>query len=136
MSEDHIGYKKCQNGRIAVLEILGKNNEEREDIVDKRFAKMRCSKARVIRIYDMHDPSIEYEEAFGIYDKSFRYAVGEIVEPKRDFCEDLEKVCKSGIHYFLRKEPAYFWKYKPENGLCAFWHRNGEMRDVLSWMGE
>ena len=123
----HIGYKKCQGGRIVVLEILGKNNEEREGIVDKRFAEMRCSKARVIRIYDMHDPSIEFEEAFGLYNKLFRYAVGETVEPKEPFCEDLNKVCEEGIHYFLREEPAYFWDHRPDNGMYEIWHENGQM---------
>ena len=129
MSEksQHIGYKKCHNGRIAVLEILGKNNEEREDIVDKSFAGMRCSMARVVRIYDMHDPELEYEEAFGIYNKYFKYAVGEVVEPFDEFDEDLNKVCSSGIHYFLREEPAYYWKYEPENGLCEGWYINGQI---------
>ena len=123
----HIGYKKCQNGRIVVLEILGKNNENRKDIVDKRFAKMRCSRARVIGIYDMHDPEIECEEAFGIRDKSFKYIVGEIVEPVDEFDEDLNVVCASGIHYFLREEVAYYWEYVPENGLYESWYENGQM---------
>ena len=129
MSEksQHIGYKKCHNGRIAVLEILGKNNEEREDIVDKSFAGMRCSMARVVRIYDMHDPELEYEEAFGIYNKCFKYTVGEVVEPVDEFDEDLNEVCSSGIHYFLREEPAYYWKYEPENGLCEGWYINGQI---------
>ena len=129
MSENsrHIGYKKCQGGRIVVLEILGKHNEDRKNIVDKQFAKMRCSKARVIRIYNMHDNSIEYEEAFGIYDTSFKYIVGEVVEPIDEFSEDLDKVCGAGIHYFLTEEPAYHWKYIPKYGLCKLWHENGQI---------
>ena len=127
MSEDHIGYKKCRGGRIVVLEICGNHNEEREGIVDKRFAKMRCSKARVIRIYDMHDRSIEYKEAFGIRHKSFRYTVGEVVEPVNDFNKDLNKVCASGIHYFLTEEPAYYMGYIPKNGTYKEWYENGQM---------
>ena len=129
MSENsqHIGYKKCQNDRIVVLEILGNHNENREDIVDERFAKMRCSKARVIRIYNMHDNSIEYKEAFGIRDTSFRYEINKVVEPVDEFDEDLNEVCASGIHYFLREEPAYYWEYKPENGPYESRHSNGQM---------
>jgi Family of unknown function (DUF5758)/MORN repeat variant len=125
---DHIGYKKCRGEEIIQLEILGNHNEDRYNVVDKRFAKMRCSKARVIRIYDMHDQSIEYDEAFGIHDKSFRYEVGKIVEPVDGFDGDLNVVCASGIHYFLREERAYYWKYVPENGLYETWYENGQMR--------
>ena len=123
----HIGYKKCRDERIVMLEIIGDHNEEREDIVDKRFAKMRCSKARVIRIYNMHDRSIEYEDAFGIYDKSFKYVVGEVVEPVNNFNRDPNKLCAIGIHYFLKEEPAYFWNYMPKNGLYKSWHPNGQI---------
>ena len=129
MSEksQHIGYKKCQDGRIVVLEILGKHNEDRKNIVDKQFAKMRCLKARVIRIYNMHDQSIEYDEAYGIYDKTFKYTVGEVVEPIDEFDNYLDKVCGSGIHYFLTEEPAYYWDYEPKNDLYKSWHPNGQM---------
>ena len=123
----HIGYKKCQDGRIVVLEILGKNNENRKDIADVRFAKMRCSKARVIQIYDMRIRSIKYDKAFGIYDKTFRYEINKVVEPVNGFDEDLNKVCGSGIHYFLTEEPARYWKYEPKNGLHKSWHENGQM---------
>ena len=123
----HIGYKKCQDGRIVVLEILGEHNENRAGIVDERFAKMRCSMARVSDIYNMHNPELEYEEAFGIYDKTFRYTLGEVLEPVNEFDENLGKVCASGIHYFLTKEPAYYWKYKPFYGLFKSWHSNGQM---------
>jgi Family of unknown function (DUF5758)/MORN repeat variant len=124
----HIGYKKCQDGRIVQLEILGDHNEDRENVVDKRFAKMRCSKAKVIRIYDMHDPSIEYDEAFGIHNKSFRYAIGEIVEPIDEFNGNPNKVCASGIHYFLREEPAYHWGCKAENGMYERWYESGQIK--------
>ena len=127
VEKKHIGYKKCRDGRIVVLEILEKHNEDRRDIVDKQFAKMRCSKARVIRIYNMHDQSIEYDEAYGIYDKTFKYTVGEVVEPVDEFDNYLDEVCGSGIHYFLTEEPAYYWKYKPENGPYESWNSNGQM---------
>ena len=135
MSENsqHNGYKKCQNDRIVVLEILGNHNEDRKNIVVKLFAKMRCLKARVIRIYDMHDRSIEYDEAYGIYDKTFKYTVGEVVEPIDEFNENLNKWCASGIHYFLTEEPAYYWDYEPQNDLYKSWHSNGQMRERCTY---
>ena len=87
---------------------------------------MRCSMARVIRIYNMHDPEIEYEEAFGIHDRSFKYKINKVVEPVDDFNDDQDEVCASGIHYFLSEEPAYYWEYWPDNGLYKSWHENGQ----------
>ena len=129
MSEksQHIGYKKCRDGRIVVLEILGEHNKDRESVVNEQFAKIRCSRARVIEIYNMHDPEIKYEEAFGIYDKAFKYTVGEVVEPINKFKKNRNIVCASGIHYFLTEEPAYYWKYEPKNDLYKSWHENGQM---------
>ena len=72
----HIGYKKCQDNRIVKLEITGQHNEDRKDIVDKNYAPMRCSQAKVIEIYDMHDKSVKYDEAMSFY-KSLKYKVGE-----------------------------------------------------------
>ena len=38
IQQKHIGYMKGYDGRIVVLEILGKHNENQNNIVDKRFA--------------------------------------------------------------------------------------------------
>ena len=133
MSDEHIGYKKCRDGRIVVLEILGKNDEDVKGIIDKQFAKMRCSKTRVIRIYNMHDRSIEYKEAFSIRDKSFKYTVGEVVVPANGFDENLYAVRASGIHYFLTEEPAYYRKYRPENGMYKSWYLSGQIKKKCTY---
>ena len=133
MSNEHIGYKKCRDERIVVLEILGKNNEGVKGIVDKQFAEMRCSKARVIRIYNMHDRSIKYEEAFSIRDKSFKYTVGEVVVPANGFDKNLYTVRASGIHYFLTEEPAYYWKHKPKNGPYKSWYSCGQIKKKCTY---
>jgi len=121
----HIGYKKCQDNRIVVLEIVGENNEDRKDIFDKSFAKMRCAEAKVLTIVDMHDPNKTFESATGIYDISFVYRVNEIVKPTSDYCEQKDKVCRSGIHYFLSIKPVLQWKLVHKNGLYESWHENG-----------
>jgi uncharacterized protein DUF5758 len=113
----HIGYKKCQGGRIVELEILGEHNEDREDIIDKDYAKMRCSMARVLKIMAFWDETKTFDTACGLHDLSFVYRVGEIVEPTEDFDRDLDKVCASGIHYFLTKEPAYVWDHTLQTGV-------------------
>ena len=47
-------YKKGANDTIIVLEIPvdGKTNEDRTGIVDPLYAKYRCDKAQVVRIYN------------------------------------------------------------------------------------
>ena len=122
----HIGYKKCQDNRIVKLEILGSNNEGRLNIVNAKFAKMRCSEAMVLDIYDMFDTGIKYDEARGLRDKSFSYKVGEIVKPDR-WDDDINDICSNGIHYFLSNVPAFYWDYTPENGDCKEWCSNGEL---------
>lgn len=108
-----IGYKKCRDNKIVELEILGQNNENRPDIYDKNFAKMRCSKARVLKIYDMFDESLKYDTAFSMrcIDSDFAYKVGKIVEP--DYYDStIETVCTNGIHYFLTKEAAFGYGFR------------------------
>jgi hypothetical protein len=104
-----IGYKKCANNRIVVLEPLGRNNEGRNDIVDANFAKMRCEYARVIKIYDMITKE-EFDSATSFCDNNHKitYEKGKIVYPDK-YDIDINKVCGSGIHYFKTEEPAYMY---------------------------
>ena len=146
-----IGYKKLRNNLIAELEILGDNNENRSDIVDPINAEHRCSKVRVLSIKD-HDGK-PYDEGNSLNDKQFIYKVGEIIETEYD--KNIDKVCSSGIHYFLSYKRAKeydmtvpknftgYWfdyydngllKYKRQfengkaNGLCEEWYDNGQLK--------
>ena len=128
----HIGYKKCQDGRIVKLEIIGQHNENRKDIVDKNFARIRCSEARVLDIYDMYDSRIKYSEAFGLHDRTFSYRRGEIVKSDH-FDLDLEQVCSNGIHYYLSEEPAIFWNIpKDRDGMHKKFYQNGQIARVYN----
>ena len=126
--DKHIGFKKCRDGLIAILEILGENNENREDIVDKNFAMMQCSRAKVLEILDMHDKNKAFDSACGIYGGSLEYKVGKIVEPNRYSNSNLSEVCTSGIMYFLTEEAAYFYEYIPHDGMYKKWHENGQIQ--------
>lgn len=115
-----IGYKKARNDLIVKLEILGVNNEERKDIVDKNFAKMRCSEARVLAIYHMFTKK-QQKYAFSIHDSNFKYTSHEIVKPmaadKGSYYRDINEVCASGIHYFLSEDAAILYGLFDLNGL-------------------
>lgn len=117
----HIGYKKCIVKDICPvivkLEILGKNNESRTGIGNSKFAKFRCSKARVLGIYDygydfgtnnIHINTTEFSSAVSIYNQSFQYTVGQIVEVD-NYDNNINEVCATGIHYFLSGEVALMY---------------------------
>ena len=48
---NQVRFKKCRGNRVVELEIIGTNNESRK-VHNPEFAKYRCSKARVLKIYD------------------------------------------------------------------------------------
>jgi antitoxin component YwqK of YwqJK toxin-antitoxin module len=101
----NVGYKKACDNRIVVLEILGKNNENRKSIVNRDYAKMRCSEARVLDIYSIDDFEKKFTEAKSLHNADFIYRVGEIVRPLK-YNSNIETVCGGGIHYFLSREAA------------------------------
>ena len=42
-TEKHIGFKRTRNNTVVILEITGKNNEDRiSSLPEKLYAKMRC----------------------------------------------------------------------------------------------
>jgi antitoxin component YwqK of YwqJK toxin-antitoxin module len=123
MSSIHIGYKKCRDNKLVILEILGENNEERDGVSDKYYAKMRCSKAKVLWIFDMDDDTIQYDEAYGIYNPKFRYEVGQIVEPDH-FNPNLNTICGGGIHYFLSSDGAYMYNLNPHSAKYTGQYEN------------
>jgi len=137
----HIGYKKCDENKIVELEILGENNENRKDMYDKNFAKMRCSKAKVLRIYNMFDEKIEYNNAMSMpifthINIPVTYIKGEIVHPD-SFDPNIDKVCSNGIHYFLTKEVAFHFgmiDYDGYTGKVKRYYDNGRVRSSAHYV--
>lgn len=112
MAPSHIGYKAAKiysnEGGIDViikLEILGETNEGRSGVVRPKYAKYRCSKARVLDIWDPLTGKL-YNTASSLQDSSFKYVVGKIVTPTSKYYSNINKQCASGIHYFLSLEGA------------------------------
>lgn len=102
--EKHIGYKQIKYGKIVELEIIGDHNENRSTMVNPLYAKMRCSKANVLDIYSIDDPSKKFKNGMSIYDSGFMYDVGKTVSTKYDPNEN--NICTGGIHYYLNRESA------------------------------
>lgn len=70
-----------------------------------KYSKCRCEKAKVLDIYSI-DKTRHFAYGFScMYDKYFKYTVGEEVCADR-FDEDAKLVCAHGIHFFLTEEEA------------------------------
>lgn len=70
-----------------------------------KYSKCRCEKAKVLDIYSI-DKTRHFAYGFScMYDKHFKYTVGEEVCADR-FDEDAKLVCAHGIHFFLTEEEA------------------------------
>ena len=122
----NIGYKKLQNDYIAKLKILGKTNENRNDIIDPRYAKYRTSKVKVLKIFKNGKRGIKIiKQMNGLHDKNFVYTVGkEIYVP--DYDKNVNNVCSQGIHYFKTPYQAKMWNLPLDyTGKWIRWYDNG-----------
>ena len=119
-------YKKGANDTIIVLEIPvdGKTNEDRSGIVDPLYAKYRCDKAQVVRIYNQNTGEI-----INIISsrRTQKYEVGKMITV--DYDENKNKVCGKGIHYFKTEDQAkmYELELKKYTGPYKTWYDNGQM---------
>ncbi len=123
-----IGYKSGGE-YIITLEIPNEspNNLKRSNVVDKNYAKFRCQKAKVLSI--CHKQLFTHiESSISNYDPNFVYTVGEWIEiPLDEYDTNIEKVCKSGIHFYTTYEAAYHHNIIPENGIKKEWYESGQL---------
>ena len=70
--------------------------------------KCRCSKAKVLDIQTMDGESLGVE-AYSGHDSTFKYKVGETVEPVEPFDDNRWEDCASGIHFFITRTEAVDW---------------------------
>ena len=70
--------------------------------------KCRCSKAKVLDIQTIDGESLGVE-AYSGHDSTFKYKVGETVEPVEPFDDNRWEDCASGIHFFITRTEAVDW---------------------------
>jgi hypothetical protein len=127
-----IVYKSCQKKWIVTLKTLEDTitNISRPlspiGVADAQHAKFRGNKFMVVRIEDKHDPTITIDSvANSCYANSkLVYTVGEIVEVP-DYDMNLNKICSTGIHFFLSKEAAFQYERCGNDGVHIMYHENG-----------
>lgn len=106
-----IVFKSCGNYIVTMKKLLDTiTTEGRSSIINAETASYRANKLEVINIQNKDNP---YDQLNAIendtYDIKVKYVVGEIALPDC-FWYDLEDNNMYGIHYFLSKECAYYFR--------------------------
>ena len=101
-----IGWKKAslESGFVIVkLEIP--EDAKRSSATGR---KCRCDKAKVLELQTINGDVIDKEDSVIIshFDGSYRYKVGDVIEPKEPFKDDRFIECASGIHFFVDRQEA------------------------------
>lgn len=134
-----IGYKVAKNGETRVVITLdipkdALTNQDRRSIVNKDTAKYRTNKVIIRSIKDETDKQYDTANSFCYDKKSLTYIVGQTYTIT-DYDSESEKVCSTGIHYFLNRRVAELYDLdKIENGLYEAWHENGQKRIECMYM--
>lgn len=100
-----IGYKKAVYGYIVKLQIC--KDAKRSSATAK---KCRCSKALVLAIENMDGSDSGLHGISSIYDPSFVYRIGEIVEVS-DFDNNRWNECAPGVHFFMDRQDAVEYEF-------------------------
>ena len=100
-----IGYKKAGCEKIVKLQIC--EDAKRSSATTK---KCRCSKALVLAIENIDGSDSGLQEIESIYNPSFVYRVGKIVEVP-DFDDNRWNECAPGIHFFMDRQDAVEYEF-------------------------
>ena len=100
-----IGYKKAVCEYIVKLQIC--KDAKRSSATTK---KCRCSKALVLAIENIYGSDSVLQEIESIYNPSFVYRVGKIVEVP-DFDDNRWNECAPGIHFFIDRQDAVEYEF-------------------------
>ncbi len=125
-----IGYKVAKNDETRVIITLeipedALTNMNRSSVAIKETAKYRTNKAKVLKIEDSEGNTYQSAESGFYYTKKLTYKIGEVIVCE-DFDMNLEKICSTGIHFFLdRKLAEEYFLHKLVDGLVTY-HDNGQ----------
>ena len=98
-----IAFKKAGNNyNNYIVELLIPEDAKRCSATSR---KCRCDKAKVLSITKIDGTSDGVDTVYSIYDKTFAYKIGELVEVK-DFDDNRWNECSTGIHFFLTRQEA------------------------------
>ena len=98
-----IAFKKAGNNyNNYIVELLIPEDARRCSATSK---KCRCDKAKVLSITKLDGTSDGVDTVYSLYDETFAYKIGELVEVK-DFDDNRWNECSTGIHFFITRQEA------------------------------
>ena len=98
-----IAFKKAGNNyNNYIVELLIPEDARRCSATSR---KCRCDKAKVLSITKIDGTSDGVNTVYSIYDETFAYKIGELVEVK-DFDDNRWNECSTGIHFFVTRQEA------------------------------
>lgn len=107
---------------------MTKHNMERDDVIDKKYAKFRCNEAFVVSItHKMTHETIN--NVASKHDRNFIYYENKIVcVTNYDMNEHI--ICSTGIHFYLSRECAFYYDIDSKHYTGSFkeWYNNGQLR--------
>ena len=95
-----IAFKKVRGNYI--VELLIPEDARRCSATSR---KCRCDKAKVLSITKLDGTSDGVDTVYSMYDETFAYKIGELVEVK-DFDNNRWNECSTGIHFFITRQEA------------------------------
>jgi hypothetical protein len=128
-------FKSCSGSTIVVLKRFHDTiiNSNRPGIINWKYAKLRGSRFKVVRIFHKLNPSYEYSCAASIHGPQTRtliviYRVGKTVHSDT-FDNDLSNTCSHGIHCFATIVPAFYYNNVCDqySGEYYSWGDNGNL---------
>lgn len=97
-----VGWKKARNANGPVIVKLSIPDSAKRSHGAGR--KCRASKAKVLSITNLD--GVQVGEAHSLRDSTFKYRVGEVVEPTEPFDTNMWDECSSGIHFYITRLEA------------------------------
>ena len=128
MSKSGLCYKSCGSYIVTMQKRPDTVcNESREGVVNRIYARFRADKLLVISIKHKETGKNIDRIQNSLYVEKIWYVVSKEVSVT-NYCQDLNKVFAPGIHYFLSREPALYWRNSNiEDGPWKSWYKNGEI---------
>ena len=128
-----IVYKACGMYIVELKRLPDTiTNEGRNGVVDRNYAKFRGNKFFVHSIkHKITNESISEIENTSYSYKKIKYIVGE--EISTEFCENLNKICAEGIHFFTSFDDAYYYIDNIKNGIRKQWHATGRQSQIYNY---
>ena len=105
-SNGRIVYKSADRYVIYLqLSRYSITNMHRKNVINRHYAKFRTDEAKVIKIEDKINKTC-ITSIKSDHDKNFIYTVNDVIKIK-DYDYDCNKVCGTGIHFFLTYKAAF-----------------------------